>query len=684
MAAASAADARATGVSTPPPAPGGASGSAQGGGAFHAPGRVDLQHAALDTRARLKEHSFARSWRTRTFDRQPVTAIHVTPGGERSERSDAGSAVDPWSDLEGGTSDEEPEAWSGGCVETDALVSPRLDYRRFPRLIANQGELAVERRGVSKLRLFYNDLFTTVFNLQWSWILLLFALTYTLSFLVFGLLWWAIWKGNVECISNVPTAADGFQGAFQFSIETQSTLGYGHKSLNDEGDCPEGTILLLFQLVIGFLMDAILLGLVYAKLTRPEPRSSTVLISKVAVVAPRRGRLVLMVRLGDQQRTLIAEPAVRILLFDFLPRRTPEGEDRDYRMWELDVSLNEGANTQLSLLMPTIVTHTIDESSPLAYWYLPRRGQEGPLPVPPPTLQLVCSVSGIAVESGNPVTSRRSLLPDEILVGHVFQPMLRHRYSRRLQQWVHCLDFKKFHDTRPLSQAALSNFYSRFLPPAGGDALNAAGNENGDTPHTPSGGKQASVLAPDAVALAQQRDRLTSIAEGRDGVQASRYILDGGSGSETGSKESWDDDVFDVGAEADHNSSMRISREQFMRDVMHARTSSQQPIHGGSGASNLPSTSCLPSASSSEEDASAGGRSDGELELAVRPASGGDGGSSGRGNAEQAHSDGEGGHRRGDQQRRRRRARNRGGSGLGVLRGAPANVAWYYTALFTV
>ena len=190
MAAASAADARATGVSTPPPAPGGASGSAQGGGAFHAPGRVDLQHAALDTRARLKEHSFARSWRTRTFDRQPVTAIHVTSGGERSERSDAGS-VDPWSDLEGGTSDEEPEAWSGGCVETDALVSPRLDYRRFPRFIASQGELAVERRGVSKLRLFYYDLFTTVFNLQWSWILLLFALTYTLSFLVFGLLWWA-------------------------------------------------------------------------------------------------------------------------------------------------------------------------------------------------------------------------------------------------------------------------------------------------------------------------------------------------------------------------------------------------------------------------------------------------------------------------------------------------------------
>ena len=107
-------------------------------------------------------------------------------------------------------------------------------------------------------------------------------------------------------------------------------------------------------------------------------------------------------------------------------------------------------------------------------------------------------------------------------------------------------------------------------------------------------------------------------------------------------------------------------------------------LTGGSGASNLPSTSCLPSASSSEEDASAGGRSDGELELAVRPASGGDGGSSGRGNAEQAHSDGEGGHRRGDQQRRRRRAPNRGGSGLGVLRGAPANVAWYYTALFTV
>ena len=312
------------------------------------------------------------------------------------------------------------------------LAPPGLNYKRFPRLIGPMGELAVERTGLKVLRIWYYDAFTTIFNLSWKLILLLFAVAYTVSFLLFGLIWWGIWRASGEdCISNVRGDADGFQAAFQFSIETQSTLGYGFKSLNNEGTCPQATIVLLIQLVVGFLLDAVLLGLVYAKITRPEPRATTLLISKVAVVAPRRGRLQLMVRLGDQQRTLIAEPQVRMLLFDCLPRRTPEGEDRDYRMWELDSVVNEGSNTQLSLIMPAIVSHTIDEHSPLAFWYLPGPGRAPH--IPPPTLQLVISVSGTAVESGNPVTSRRSILPDEILVGRVFEPMLRHRCVIRPQ-----------------------------------------------------------------------------------------------------------------------------------------------------------------------------------------------------------------------------------------------------------
>ncbi|RXM96488.1 G protein-activated inward rectifier potassium channel 3 [Acipenser ruthenus] len=52
------------------------------------------------------------------------------------------------------------------------------------------------------------------------------------------------------CVNNV----NGFVSAFLFSIETETTIGYGYRVITDQ--CPEGTVLLLLQAILGSMVNA--------------------------------------------------------------------------------------------------------------------------------------------------------------------------------------------------------------------------------------------------------------------------------------------------------------------------------------------------------------------------------------------------------------------------------------------
>ena len=84
-----------------------------------------------------------------------------------------------------------------------------------------------------------------------------------------------------------------------FSLETQETIGYGKKSITTK--CPEAIIILQLQSLVGLLIDAFMLGLTFAKLSRPRERMKTVIFSKYAVIAPRDGKMCLMFRVGDKK-----------------------------------------------------------------------------------------------------------------------------------------------------------------------------------------------------------------------------------------------------------------------------------------------------------------------------------------------------------------------------------------------
>jgi potassium inwardly-rectifying channel subfamily J, other len=110
-------------------------------------------------------------------------------------------------------------------------------------VVFKNGDCNVIQTNISKRRLRYlQDIFTTLVDVQWRWTLLVFALSFVLSWLGFAVIWWliAFSHGDLEpnhlpenqeesgwtpCVVNIYN----FASCFLFSVETQHTIGYGSR-----------------------------------------------------------------------------------------------------------------------------------------------------------------------------------------------------------------------------------------------------------------------------------------------------------------------------------------------------------------------------------------------------------------------------------------------------------------------
>ena len=74
------------------------------------------------------------------------------------------------------------------------------------RLVNKSGELKVLAKNVpGKTRLYLADLFTTLIDLRWKWVILIFVSSYVFSWTLFGFIWWFIaWlRGSSTCVYKV-------------------------------------------------------------------------------------------------------------------------------------------------------------------------------------------------------------------------------------------------------------------------------------------------------------------------------------------------------------------------------------------------------------------------------------------------------------------------------------------------
>ena len=260
--------------------------------------------------------------------------------------------------------------------------------------------------------------------LTWSWLRFigLTAAIYLAVNLLFALAYWA----DVSAVTGGRPGS--FMDAFNFSVETLGTIGYGAMSPHDLYT----NLLVLVEAFTSIFLTAVLTGLIFARVSRPTAR---VLFSNVALVTTFDGARVLMFRAANQRpnqmleaevtlnltRRLVTQEGVAIRRFEELPTKRPR--------------------SPLFALSWTVI-HVIDEASPL---------HEADIDALRKTsAEIIITLSGVDEVTSQRVHSRHSYVVDELRWDQHFVDVVFPRDDDS-GQWV--IDYGKFHDIKPTPTA---------------------------------------------------------------------------------------------------------------------------------------------------------------------------------------------------------------------------------------
>lgn len=165
------------------------------------------------------------------------------------------------------------------------------------------------------------------------------------------------------------------------------------------------------------MLSTSLLGLIFAKLSRPRPRAQTVMFSKHAVIASQDGLMSLMFRVGDARKSQLLDITISLHCFRF--RTTEAGQETLISQQELPVCTENGVEVgqRISpfLLLPLTIVHVIDENSPLY--------ELGAQDLAKSRIEIVAVLEGVVENTGMVTQARASYLAEEILWGQRFFPI---------------------------------------------------------------------------------------------------------------------------------------------------------------------------------------------------------------------------------------------------------------------
>ncbi len=180
------------------------------------------------------------------------------------------------------------------------------------RLLNPDGTFNVERFGLSPWERFspYHALLTMSWGRFLAWMLAIYAGFNTLfafAFLALG----------PAALDDPDAAVDGFWRAFDFSVQTFATIGYGRIAPAS----PLANALVVIESFFGFFAAALTTGIVFARFSRPRAR---VRFSRVAVLAPFREGEAFMFRAVNTRQSELIEVEAQAILAVFVdegPRR---------------------------------------------------------------------------------------------------------------------------------------------------------------------------------------------------------------------------------------------------------------------------------------------------------------------------------------------------------------------------
>jgi inward rectifier potassium channel len=296
------------------------------------------------------------------------------------------------------------------------------------RLLNRDGSFNVERRGLSFCQWF--SAYHVMLTIPWWQFFSLAAVWYLLANGAFAL-------GYLACGPNsLGSETAGMENhtflrAFFFSVQTLSTIGYGHV-------VPLGlaaNTLVTLESVIGLLGFAIITGLLFARLSKPNAR---MLFSREAVIAPYGNITALEFRVANARRNEVIDVSA-IMLFT---RFEEVAGIRTRRYYPLPL---ERERVTFLPLTWTVV-HPIDQASPLH--------GETPESLREANAEILVLLSAFDETVSATVNQRTSFVPGEIRWGARFANafVAAGRAGSKL-----AFDMRQFDNTEPaaMPQAAL-------------------------------------------------------------------------------------------------------------------------------------------------------------------------------------------------------------------------------------
>uniref|UniRef100_A0A673M3Q2 ATP-sensitive inward rectifier potassium channel 10-like n=1 Tax=Sinocyclocheilus rhinocerous TaxID=307959 RepID=A0A673M3Q2_9TELE len=287
---------------------------------------------------------------------------------------------------------------------------------RRRRVLTKDGRSNVRIEHVSgRGALYLRDPWTTFVDMQWRYKLVLFSATFVGTWFTFGMLWYLLALVHGDLLEFDPPANHSvcvmqmqtLTAAFLFSLETQTTIGYGYRCITEE--CPSAIVLLIIQLLITTAMEIFITGTFLAKVARPKKRGGTIRFSQHAVIANHDGRPSLMIRVANMRKSLLLGCQVTGKLLQ--PCVPKEGET--VRLDQKNVTFSvDTASESPFLILPLTFYHFIDEQSPLRRW------------TKQDLKQLLVMMSSTVEPTSATCQVRTSYLPDEILWGYEFPPIV--------------------------------------------------------------------------------------------------------------------------------------------------------------------------------------------------------------------------------------------------------------------
>jgi inward rectifier potassium channel len=286
------------------------------------------------------------------------------------------------------------------------------------RLLNRDGSFNVRRQGLS----FWSShsLYQSLLTISWPHFLLIVAVTYFVTNILFGLAYLACGPG---ALAGSSTEMGAFARAFFFSIHTLATIGYGNVSPANFS----ANILVAVESLMGLLGVAVIAGIAFARFARP---TALIVFSDVALIAPYRGATAFEFRIANGRDNQLVELEATVVL----ARRRAAGQgEREFLPLALE-------RTKVAFFpLSWTVVHPIDENSPL-YGCTERGLREA-------EAEFLVLLAGVDETFAQTVHSRTSYLAEEVVFGARFSDI----FDREIGDGILRVDISKISNHQPVT-----------------------------------------------------------------------------------------------------------------------------------------------------------------------------------------------------------------------------------------